>query len=85
MVVLVDLAQCVANLEMCLVIIGPVLLAAVHRDAAVRALEIDMRRGHCAPWLVVMVWAPRMLSYEGRAPANLWDWGVGEGVEEVIG
>lgn len=41
-VVLVALAQHVADLEMGLVVVGPVLLAAVDGDAAVRALEVDV-------------------------------------------
>lgn len=44
-VVLVDLPQGVAYLEVGLVVGHPVLLAAVYRHAAVRALEVDVRWG----------------------------------------
>lgn len=43
MVVFVDLAHRITKLEMHLVVVGPVLLAAVARDAAVRALEPHVR------------------------------------------
>lgn len=46
MIVFVDLAQSIANFQMLLVMVHPMLLAAVYGNAAVRALEINLRGGH---------------------------------------
>ena len=42
MVVLINLPQCLAQLQVLLVVVRPVLLAAIYRYAAVRALELHM-------------------------------------------
>jgi len=84
-VILIDLAQGVADLEMFLVVAGPVLGTAIHRNATVGALKIDTSWWGAAMRLVVMVGAAGMLSNIGRPSSDLGDWGVGEGVEKVIG
>lgn len=85
MIILIDLSQGVANLEMFLVAIGPVFGTAGHRNATVRALKIDSSWWGATMRLMVMVGAARMLSDIGRPSSDLGDWGVGEGVEKVIG
>ena len=45
MVVLVDLPQGVTYFQVGLVVVCPMFLAAVHRNAAIGALEVNMRRG----------------------------------------
>jgi hypothetical protein len=77
-VVLVDLAQGIANLQVSLIVVGPVFLAAVHRDAAVGALKVDVSWRHWSTMLVVRMWASGMLSNEGSAAPNLGNWGISE-------
>ena len=97
MVIFVDLSQSVADLKMLLVVVHPMLLAAVYRDATVGALEINMLRGLGArlgidlaaglrelSWAVAVVRAAGVLFYEGRALADLGNGRVGERVEEVV-
>lgn len=97
MVIFIDLSQSVAYLKMFLIVVHPMLLAAIYRDATVRALEIDVLRRLGArlgidlavglgelPWAVAVVRAAGVLSYEGRTLADLGDGRVGEGVEEVV-
>jgi hypothetical protein len=99
-IVLVALPQHVADLQVCLVVVRPVLLAAVHRDAAVGALEVYVggrgaRRGRLAGFevhgvvrrarrLVRGVRAVGMLAHKRRALPYLRDGRVAEGVEEVV-
>ena len=44
-VILVDLPQHITNFQMCLVVVCPMFFTAVYRNAAVRTLEIYVRRG----------------------------------------
>lgn len=100
MVVFVGLTQNVADLQMSLVVVGPVLLAAVDRDTAVGALKVDVgRRGpglgrlagfevHWVVWgarrLVVGMGTVGVLAHEGGSFADVGDRRLGEGVEEVV-
>lgn len=97
MIILVDLSEGIANLEMLLVMIHPVLLAAVDRDAAVGAFEVDLARFHITSLrllafgarrqfgrFMVRVRAISILAHEGGSSSELGDWGVGEGVKEVV-
>lgn len=97
MVVLVDLTQGVADLEVGLIVGHPVLLAAVDGDAAVRALKVDVGRGQLlcgglggvaalreARGPVVGTGAVGVLAYEGGALTYLGNGRVGVGVEEVV-
>jgi hypothetical protein len=83
-----------------LIVIRPVLLAAVYRYAAIRALKVDVRgRGagfrrlaafevvrivRCTRRLVRGMWAVSVLSHKGSALANLGYGRVRERVEEVV-
>lgn len=100
-VILVDLAEHVADLEMAGVIVREVLGAAGDGDAAVGTLVADMGWGHAIVGglvlfgidgrgggpgrLVRRVRTVGVLSHEGGATADLRGGGVGEGVEEVVG
>ena len=100
-VILVDLAEHVADLKMAGVIVREVLGAAGDGDAAVGTFMADMGWGHAAVGglvlfgidgrggspgrLVRRVRTVGVLSHEGGATADLRGGGVGEGVEEVVG
>lgn len=97
-VVLVDLSQGIADLQVVLVVGHPVLFGAVHRYATVRALEVNVgcwqvARGGCrlarralgyASRAVVWVRAIGVLAHEGSPAADFGNGRRGEGVEEVI-
>jgi len=80
-VVLVDLAQRVADLEMLFVVRSPVLLAAVYRDAAVGALKVDSLRKAVA---VLGMGTARMLSDVGGTLSDFGDRGLCKRVEKVV-
>lgn len=100
MVIFVALAQDIAYVEMGLVVVCPVLFAAVDGDSAVGTLEVYVcgRRALLAGFagfevegavrgaggLVIRVRAVCVLAHEGCAFAHLGYGGIGEGVEEVL-
>src|SRR6478609_4219676 len=99
MVILVDLSECIANLQVVLVVVHPMLLGAVNGEATVWALEVNVRRSHVAGtlWLlacwrhsrhlggmVLRVRAVCMLPHKGSSTAEFGDWGRRKRVEEII-
>lgn len=96
-VIFVDLAECVTDLEVSLKVIHPMALGAVDWDATVGAFEVRMGRGSCvggllsglrvmrrdggAGLLMIWVWAECVLLDELGAFANFRRGRVGEGVE----
>lgn len=99
-VILVDLAEYVADFQMTGIVVGEMLGAAGDGDAAVGTLVADMGWGHATLGglvlfgidgggggpgrLVRRVRTVGVLSHEGGAAANLRGRRVGEGVEEVV-
>jgi len=83
-IVLVDLPQGVADLEMRLIVICPVSLAAIDGDPAVGALELNVRRWRSAVVMIGMRAAPMLLDESGALP-DFGDWRVRESVKEVVG
>lgn len=63
-VVLIDLPQGIADFQVRLIVVHPMLPAAVYRDPAVGALKVNPRRGEAAAMMGVMRTA-RMLPDEG--------------------
>jgi hypothetical protein len=47
--VFIDLPEGIADLQVVLIIIHPVLFAAVHSNATIRALKVHIRRRHVPP------------------------------------
>ena len=100
MIVLIRLAQHIADLQMRFVIVRPMFFAAVDRYPTIRALEVDVGwwgaslRGlasleiHFILWgacrLVVRMRAVRMLAHESRSLANLRYRRLRERVEELV-
>ncbi len=98
MVVLVDLPQGIADLQVFLVVVLPVLLAAVNGYAAVRAFEVDMGRrlfsrlyyrfshgairDSCGS--MVGMRAVRMEFDISGTTAHVGNGGIGERVEEIV-
>ena len=80
-IILVDLSQLIADLQMRLIVIGKVLFRARNRDTAIGALVADMcrrkraslarfkvmRRTWCARCLVLRVWAVCVLLHDSRS------------------
>jgi len=99
MVILIDLAKGIADLEMSLEVIHPVAFGAVDGDSAVRTLKMRMSRGRCvrgilpgfgvmrrdrgASLLVAWVRAESVLLDELGALADSWRRRVRERVEQV--
>lgn len=99
-VVLVDLTKSVADFQVLLIVLCPVLFATCYRNTTVRALKVDVcwwggasgllcacssfRIVDEASLLVITVWTPCILSHESSAFSDLWRWRLGELVEEVV-
>lgn len=99
-VILIDLTERVTHFKVLLVMVHPVLFAAVDRHTAVRALKSNMGRRHIAcrlcrflsfashsrqlGRLVIGVWAVCMLLHKSCATTKFGNRRVGKGVEEVV-
>jgi hypothetical protein len=89
-VILVDLSEGIANLQVILIVVHPMLLAAVHGKPAIRTLKIDVSRWHRSflstcilglrynSWklcgLVIGMRAVCMLPHESGTAAELGHW-----------